>query len=163
MVRCIKLLIVISMKIFTMKPIKAVENDIIEEFQALPDVDAKYAHLFRLGDALPAMDPALKTNQNQVKGCQSTLWFHLSEDQGCLTLVADSDSMVIKGITALLARLIAGRSAEDIQAIGMDFIDEIKIWKLASERNNGLLAMLDHLKQQAKMMESDYKTTRAGT
>jgi sulfur transfer protein SufE len=52
---------------------------------------------------------------------------------------------VIKGIAALLARLVEGRKAEEVLTINMDFIDKIKVWKLASERNNGLMAMLDHI------------------
>lgn len=133
-----------------MNTIEAAEREIIESFEALSTIDEKYALLFRLGEDLPPMDPALKTDQNLVKGCQSTLWFHLHQEAGRFHLHADSDSLVIKGIAALLARLVEGRSAEEIQTITMDFIDQIKVWKLASERNNGLMAMLDHIHRAAE-------------
>jgi len=128
-----------------MKPIPAVEGEIIATFEALNTVDEKYALLFQLAEALPAMDPALKTEGNLVRGCQSKLWFHLSQEAGRFHLQADSDSQVIKGIAALLVRLVKGRTAAEIQTISLDFIDQIKIWKLPSERNNGLMAMLAHL------------------
>jgi len=146
-----------------LKSIKAVEEEIIREFQELDDIDAKYIHLFQLGAEMPPMDPALKTEQNKVKGCQSKLWFQLSEDKGKLTLYADSDSLVIKAISSLLARIVEGRSPSEIQNINLDFIDDLNIWKLASERNNGLLAMLDHIKAQAKGMLKDKQTESFGS
>jgi cysteine desulfuration protein SufE len=138
-----------------LKSIRAVEEEIIDEFQEFEDVDAKYIHLFQLGADMPTMNPALKTDQNFVKGCQSKLWFHLTESDGKLTLSADSDSLVIKAIAALLARIVEGRSPAEIENISMDFIDQLQIWKLASERNNGLIAMLDHIKDQAEKMTGD--------
>ena len=134
-----------------MKTIQTIESEIIEAFEALETVDEKYAYLFKLADNLPPMDPELKTDENQVKGCQSSLWFHLTQQVGRFHLKADSDSMVIKGISALLVRLVEGRTAEEVLRINMDFIDRIKVWKLASERNNGLMAMLDHIHVLARV------------
>ena len=134
----------------SMKTLQAIESEIISAFQALDTVDEKYAYLFKLGDDLPPMAPELKTEKNKVKGCQSSLWFNLNQEGGCFYLEADSDSMVIKGIAALLIRLVEGRTAEEVLMINMDFIDKIKIWKLASERNNGLMAMIDHIHQAAR-------------
>jgi len=128
----------------------------------LNGVDSKYNHLFQLGEALPPMDPAMKNETSKVKGCQSELWFHLTVDKGKLTLNADSDSMVIKAIAALLARVVKDRSPVEIQNISLDFIDDLGIWKLPSERNNGLLAMLSHIKKQAKEMCKDIQLETIG-
>lgn len=133
-----------------MNSIKSKEHEIVCEFQALPDVDSKYAYLFQLGEGLPDLDPAFRNDEHLVKGCQSKLWIHLSQESGKFQLAADSDSMVIKGIAALIARLIEGCSADEIMDLSLDFLDEINIWKLASNRNNGLMAMLDHIKQAAQ-------------
>jgi cysteine desulfuration protein SufE len=141
-----------------MKTIQAAEHEIIEAFEALDTIDEKYALLFQMGDELPSMDPALKTDKNRVKGCQSILWFHLYQESGRFHLEADSDSMVIKGISALLVKLINGRTAEEIQTINMDFIDKIQIWKLASDRNSGLMAMLEHIHSVARLSRG--KTSR---
>ena len=134
-----------------MKILKEIQHDIIKSFDALNTIDEKYAHLFQLGDALPPMDSNLKTDENLVDGCQSKLWFHLSQKDGRFHLQADSDSQVIKGIAALLVQLAEGRTAEEILAIDLTFIDQLKIWKLPSERNNGLVAMLTHLHQAARL------------
>ena len=145
-----------------MKSIEAIEKEIIDEFQECPDIDTKYAYLFQLGDHLLPMDPRLKIDEHLVKGCQSNLWFYLHKKDGRFYLEADSDSMVIKGIAALLARLIQGRKREELTEINMDFIDDIHIWKLASKRNNGLQAMLDHIHQAAKEKGNEGHSTKIG-
>ena len=145
----------------TETPFKRREEKILAEFNALPDVDAKYMHLFQQGLDLPALDPALKTEANRVRGCQSELWFYLDCTDGRLHLSAESDSMVISGIAALLAQLVAGCRPADIEHLSLDFIDRLNIWKLPSERNNSLTAMLDHLKAKARALrltESEHQT-----
>ncbi len=131
-----------------MDTINQVIEDIIAEFDKLAAVEEKYAYLFKLGEQLPQMDDTLKNEENRVKGCQSTLWFSLSKDEDRFYLKADSDSLVIKGIAALLARIIAGRRAEEIKQLRLDFVDKLQIWKLASERNNGLMSMLQDIKDR---------------
>ncbi len=131
------------------KTINAITNEIIAEFDQFGSVDEKYIHLFSLADSLPPMDPALKNEATRVQGCQSKLWFWLSLEGDHFHLQADSDSTVIKAIASLLARVVDNCPPEDVQDLSLDFIDELEIWKLASERNNGLMAMLAHLKRQA--------------
>ncbi len=129
-------------------------REIVASFTALNTVDDKYALLFQLAASLPPMEPSLKTDDNLVKGCQSSLWFHLEQESQRFHLEADSDSLVIKGIAALIVRLIEGRTAEEILSINMNFIDQIKIWKLPSERHNGLMAMLDHIHSRARSAQA---------
>jgi len=131
---------------------QAVE-DIIDEFESRSSVDEKYIHLFQMGAELPEMDESLKTEENLVRGCQSTLWFQVTREGEKFYLQADSDSMVIKGIAALLVRIIAGQTAEEIQKLTLDFIDRLDLWQLPSERNNGLVSMLETVKSQV----SSYK------
>ena len=133
-----------------MKSLQAAEREIIQTFEAFETIDEKYAYLFQIGESLPPMDPKLKTDETLVKGCQSSLWFHLTQDGERFSLKADSDSLVIKGISALLVKLIEGRTAGEILSINMDFIDQLAIWKLASERNSGLMAMLTHIHAHAR-------------
>jgi len=138
-----------------MKTIEAVEKEIIKEFAHLPDIESKYEYLFELGGDLPEMDPSLKNKKNLVRGCQSQFWFQLSIEDGKLQLQVDSDSLVMKGIGALMVRLIDDRQPQEIQNLNLDFIDKLNIWKLPSNRNNGLLSMMSHLHRQAEQLSMD--------
>ncbi|QRN84219.1 SufE family protein [Chloroflexota bacterium] len=137
-----------------MKTIDAITQEIVAEFAQFDSVDEKYVHLFTLGDSLPPMDPSLKNEVNRVQGCQSKLWFQLQWKDDHFHLQADSDSSVIKAISALLVRVVENIPPGELQDLNLEFIDELKIWKLASERNNGLVAMLEHLKRQAAELQS---------
>ena len=132
-----------------MKTINEITREIIAEFDSFATIDEKYAHLFEIGDRLPIMDSQLKIDTNKVQGCQSDLWFDLNYQDGRFLLRADSDSMVIKGIAALLVRIVENCPPAEVQQLSLDFVDRLHIWKLASERNNGLMAMLKYVKQQA--------------
>jgi cysteine desulfuration protein SufE len=133
-----------------MRSIQDVEAEIIAEFAALPGLDAKFTHLFELGQALPPFPVRLKTEANRVRGCQSELWFVLQEDGGRLHLQAESDSLMISGIAALLVRLVEGRRPEALAELSLDFLDALQLAKMSSRRNNGLQAMLDHIKTRAR-------------
>jgi cysteine desulfuration protein SufE len=136
-----------------MASMKQVIEEIIAEFKAFENVDEIYIHLFQQGADLPEMDESLKTKENLVRGCQSTLWFHVTREGDRYYLQADSDSMVVKGIAALLVRITAGQTAEEIQKLNLDFLDRLNIWKLPSERNNGLIAMLEAVKDRVSCCE----------
>jgi cysteine desulfuration protein SufE len=138
-----------------MNSVEAVSQEIVEEFEQFETVDEKYVHLFGLGEALPPMPPSLKNETTKVQGCQSDLWFWLSRDESGFHLQADSDSLIIKAIAALLIRVVENSDPADLSSLSLDFIDQLNIWKLASERNNGLLAMLDHLKQRAALLMAE--------
>jgi len=148
-----------------MQTINELSHDIVDEFAVYNTVDAKYAHLFEIGDQLVPMEEQVKNETNKVRGCQSDLWFELQYRDGRFHLKADSDSMVIKGIAGLLVRIVENCPPAEIQQLNLDFLDELEIWKLASERNNGLMAMLQHIKQQAAraLGELDTSTGQSGS
>jgi len=139
-----------------MKSLQHIEQEIIEEFKEFPDIDSKYSYLFKISNDLREMDPSLKDEENLVKGCQSQLWIYLDMDDGKLSLQVDSDSMVMKGIGALLVRLVEGRTPEEIIMLDLDFLDQLNIWKLASNRNNGLMGMMSHLHNQAEQLSNNF-------
>ena len=143
----------------SMLSISAQEKQIIQEFEQLESVDEKYLHLFKIADALPELEAGLKTEENQVKGCQSTVWFFATFQDGGMRLQADSDSMVIKAISALIVRLVEGRPPAEVLNVNLNFLDEMSIWKLASRQNPGLAAIIGHLHAIARAKLDDCSIT----
>ena len=140
--------------------ISALEKQIIQEFEQFDGVDEKYRHLFKLADTLPDLDSGLKTEKNQVKGCQSTVWFYATFQNGGMHLQADSDSMLIKAISALIVRLVEGRSPIEVLEVNLNFLDKMSIWKLASRQNPGLTAIIVHLHSMARSILQDKATSQ---
>lgn len=133
-----------------MKTIQEIENEIIEEFAIYDDWMDKYAYLIEIGNDLPGMDEAHKTEDNLIQGCQSRVWFHAEMKDGWLWFTADSDAIITKGIAGLLVRVFSGQKPEDIVHADLRFIDEIGLTQhLSPIRSNGLLSMVKQIKMYA--------------
>jgi len=126
------------------------ENKIVEEFSLFDDWMSKYEYIIELGKKLPLIDPDLKTEKHEVKGCQSKVWLDAEFVNGNLYFKADSDAVITKGIISLLIWVLSGHKPEDIVNADMDFINKIGLKEhLSPNRANGLMAMINHMKKYA--------------
>ncbi len=133
-----------------MTEINQIQDEIIEEFSGLDDWMDRYAYIIDLGNGLDALDESLKTPDNLIDGCQSRLWLDAQYHDGVVTYRADSDAIIVKGIVALLIRVLSGQKPQDIVDADLYFIDRIGLRDhLSPTRSNGLLSMLKNMKAYA--------------
>ena len=130
--------------------IEEVENEIIEEFGFFSDWQDKYEYIIELGRKLGGFPEDKRTDDNKVKGCQSSVWLTTEADNGTIIFKADSDSVIVKGLIALLIRVLSGKQPEEIMNAKLEFIDKIGLKQhLAGTRTNGLAAMIKQMKMYA--------------
>lgn len=130
--------------------INEIQDEIIEEFADLDDWMDRYQLLIDLGSSQPGLDDKYKTEQNLIDGCQSRVWLQADMKDGLLHFQAESDALIVKGIVALLVRVLSGHTPEDILRADLYFIDRIGLREhLSPTRSNGLLAMLRQMKLYA--------------
>jgi len=130
--------------------VKEKEAEIVEEFAMFEDWDAKYEYIIDLGKELPLIDPQYKTDDYKIKGCQSQVWLHASNENGKIRFTADSDAIITKGIIALLVRVFDNESPEEIAQTDLQFINDIGLAQhLSPTRSNGLLSMIKQMKLYA--------------
>ena len=133
-----------------MAEINQIQDEIIEEFSDMDDWMDRYAYIIELGNSLDALDESLKTPDNLIDGCQSRLWLDAQYHDGVVTYRADSDAIIVKGIVALLIRVLSGQRPQDIVDADLYFIDRIGLREhLSPTRSNGLLSMLKNMKAYA--------------
>jgi cysteine desulfuration protein SufE len=126
------------------------EKEIIEEFALFDSWDDKYEYIIDLGKTLPLLDAKYKTDENRVRGCQSSVWLVADYKDGKIFYQADSDAMIVKGLISMLIRDLSGRTADEIIEARLDFIREIGMTThLAQTRSNGLLSMVKQMKHYA--------------
>ena len=126
------------------------EKEIIEEFALFDSWDDKYEYIIDLGKRLPPLDSKYKTDENRVRGCQSTVWLVADFRDGKLYYEAESDAMIVKGLISMLIRVLSGRKPDEIIETKLDFIREIGMTThLAQTRSNGLLSMVKQMKHYA--------------
>ncbi len=126
------------------------QKDIVAEFSVFDDWLDRYNYLIELGNELPEINPQYKTNEYLINGCQSKVWLHADLVDGKLIFSADSDAIIVKGIVALLVKVLNERTPDEIVENELFFIDEIGLSQnLSPTRSNGLLAMVKKMRLYA--------------
>jgi cysteine desulfuration protein SufE len=135
--------------------IKAIQDEIIDEFAMFDDWDDRFQYVIDLGKGLPLVEEQYKTDDNIIKGCQSKVWLHANEKDEKIFFTADSDAIITKGIIAVLIRTFSNQKPRDILDANIDFIDHIGLKEqLSPTRANGLVSMVKQIKLYALGFEA---------
>lgn len=130
--------------------INEAQDEVIEEFSDFTDWMDKYQLLIDLGNEQKPLDEKYKTESNLIDGCQSRVWLQADYVDGKIVFTAESDALIVKGIIALLIRVLSGHTPEEILSADLYFIEEIGLKDhLSPTRSNGLLAMVKQIRMYA--------------
>ena len=130
--------------------INELQDEVIEEFSDFTDWMDKYQLLIDLGNEQPPLDERYKTESNLIDGCQSRVWLQADFVDGKIMLTAESDALIVKGIIALLIRVLNGHTPQEILDADLYFIERIGLRDhLSPTRSNGLLAMVKQIRMYA--------------
>lgn len=104
------------------------------------------------------MDPIpkeLRTEENRVKGCMSTV--HIAavadpDNSELIRYVGDCDTAIIKGVVAILVRLLSHKSPQDVLDLDVDqlFTGLNLEEHLSPNRHFGIYAIVQLMKTQAE-------------
>ena len=133
-----------------MATINEIQDEIIEEFAGFDDWMDKYQLLIDLGNEQEPLDEKYKVESNLIDGCQSRVWLQADYHDGIIDFTAESDALIVKGIVALLIRVLSGHTPQEILDAELYFIDQIGLREhLSPTRSNGLLAMVKQMRMYA--------------
>jgi len=130
-------------------------NQLIEDFAFLDTWEDRYAYVLELGRGLDPLADDERNDATHVKGCVSQVWLVTEPENGnALQFRGDSDSLIVRGLIAILVVLFSGKSCEEILAtdpapvlakLGLD-------QHLSQQRANGLAAMIARIKTEAAVI-----------
>ncbi|MFM2422612.1 MAG: hypothetical protein RL291_1142 [Pseudomonadota bacterium] len=137
------------------QPIPPQLSDIAEDFELLDNWEDRYRYVMELGRAMPALDDAAKTDANKVRGCASQVWLLTTlsgpPQDPIMHFAGDSDAHLVRGLVALLLKLVQDRPASEITAS-----DPLAVFAalglkehLTPQRANGLASMVQRIKADA--------------
>ena len=133
-----------------MKTINELQDEVIEEFSNFDDWMDKYQLLIDLGNEQEPLAPEYKNDQNLIDGCQSRVWLQADLVDGKVEFQAESDALIVKGIIALLIKVVSGHTPDEILENELYFIEAIGLKDhLSPTRSNGLLAMVKQMRMYA--------------
>ncbi len=132
-------------------------EEIIDNFDVLPDWEDRYRYIIELGRTLEPLRDDERTPETKVRGCASQVWL-VSELSGVgadtkLSFRGDSDAHIVRGLIAILFSLYSGQTAKRILTI-----DEKAVLvqlglndHLSPQRSNGLVSMVARIKRDAAL------------
>lgn len=134
-----------------MKSIEEIQEEIVEEFNSVEDWMDRYTMIIDEGSALPELPEQYRTPANLIEGCQSRVWIQADlTPEGRIRFRADSDAMIVKGIIALLVKVLDNRTPVEVMDADLHFINDIGLGEnLSPTRSNGLLAMIKQMRLYA--------------
>jgi cysteine desulfuration protein SufE len=139
--------------------IEEIQNEIISEFSLLEgDMEMTVLYVMELGQKLPEIKEADKTEENSVKGCQSKVWMTAQLNEGKMLFSADSNTAITKGLVSLLVRIFSGQEPDAVLNADLYFMKKIGMERfIGTQRSNGFASMI----KQIKFYALAYKTQMA--
>lgn len=133
-----------------MAAINELQDQVIEEFSNFDDWMDKYQLLIDLGNEQIPLNEKYKNEQNLIDGCQSRVWLQADLINGKIHFQAESDALIVKGIIALLIKVLSDHTPDEILNNDLYFIEKIGLKEhLSPTRSNGLLAMIKQIRMYA--------------
>ena len=136
-----------------MESLEKIQKSISEEFDIFDTWMEKYEYIIDLGKKLKDFPEDHMIDDNKVHGCQSSVWFVTSMEDGLFRCKATSDSAIVAGLIALLLRIYDNQKPSEIVTAEPKFISMIGLNEhLSPTRNNGLNLMIERIKKDAGLM-----------
>ncbi len=123
-------------------------QNLLSTFQLNKSWEQKMRLLMQLGRNLSPLTEIEKTDNNQVKGCESQVWLVSTKQDNQWHFKATSEARLIQGLLAVLLTRINGLTAKEIKEIDLDdWFQQLGLGKqLSSSRRNGLNAIFQKIK-----------------
>ncbi len=135
--------------------IKEKQQQFIDDLAMFEDWDDKYQYIIDLAKEEETFPEGEKNDKNKITGCQSQVWFLAKLEDGKVHFWADSDSVLVKGLTAMLVDVYSGHTPDEIIANPPVFLDEIGLTShLSPTRKNGLSSMVKQIQMYAVAFKS---------
>lgn len=132
------------------------QNELTEELGFFEDWTERYEYVIGLGKKLAPMPETSKNPEHLIKGCQSQVWLDAFLEDGKVRYLADSDSLITKGMIALFVRVLDNEAPDAILTADMSYIDRTGLKEhLAPTRANALNLMATQMKQRALLLSTN--------
>ena len=127
---------------------------IIEQFSNVKSWDARHREIMLLSKQLKRLDKKQRNEQCLISGCESLAWLIAEKNsQGVFHFQADSDAKIIRGLLVIVLAAFNGKTVAQIQSFDINhYFERLGLMThLSPSRGNGLLAIVNKIKQVAEL------------
>ena len=130
----------------TKPSIDETQQQIIDEFASIGDPLSQYEYLLEFSAELPTLPASNKTDDNLVKGCQSRAWLILGNRNGAISIKADSETLIIRGVLFLLIEALDGQPLAEVARADIRFLEEANLMDtFTSSRRDGVHKIVERI------------------
>ncbi|MFC4297249.1 SufE family protein [Castellaniella hirudinis] len=127
-----------------------IQAQLVQDFVCLPDWPQRYQYLIDLGRKLQQFPQEFRVEQNEVHGCQASVWLKPDCRGGRIYFTGTSDSLIVAGLMALLFRIYSGRTFCDVLTTSPWSLKEMGLHHhLSPQRATGLAGMVERMREFA--------------
>ena len=126
---------------------------IINKFLNVSSWDSRHREIMLLGKQLERLDKSFRNEHNLISGCESLAWLVATKDsQELFSFHADSDAKVIRGLLVIVLAAFNHKTALQINSFDIKaYFEHLGLMQhLSPSRGNGVLAIVDKIKQLAQ-------------
>lgn len=125
--------------------IAEVEKEVIVDLLQLNDAGSQCDYLMWLGMGFMG-DKDIKTELYRIGGCKTAIWLRTEETKGRVKFTGDSDSLLVKGVLAILDKMYNLQYIQDVKGHPPEFPDYISDEVIYPEiKQNGILKCYQRL------------------
>jgi len=139
----------------TGESLDAIADDLAEDFLFCEDPQSKTKLLLEFGQQLPDAFEQLKKISTSVPGCMSEVYVlgrPAREDSNLLEIAGDSNAQIVRGLIAVLQKILSGQDAKNVLEFDSDaFFRRIGLDQfITSQRRSGLAGMIGRIRSLAE-------------
>lgn len=134
-----------------MKTCEETQKEYARDLIELKDPYLQYEYLIELSGTFPRMSQAERESAWVVEGCQSHVWIHFDSHGSVLQFSADSDTMIIRGVLAIIVDVYSGHPVAEILATPFHVLEDAgALGLLSDERQGGIKAIMRDIRLHAE-------------
>ena len=121
-------------------------NQLLQEILSLSSWEERSEYFINLSKTIPEYPAELKTTDRMVKGCQSSAWLDLYEENGRIRISGTANSVFVRGWIHLLILIYDRETISEIHSDTSNFMGQIGFQEMVTvDRGTGLLSIFNRI------------------
>jgi cysteine desulfuration protein SufE len=128
-------------------------NEWADNLNMFDDGTERLAYLVELAKKSTTLPKELRTDDRLVGGCMSKIWIDVGVVEDKVKVYYDSDAMITKGITSIVADCFTDIPVAEAKKITHDDFQSLNIAQLLTQqRRNGLGNLIETIRQKVYVL-----------
>ena len=128
-------------------------NEWADNLNMFDDGTERLAYLIELARKSTTLPKELRTDDRLVDGCMSKIWIDVGVVEDKVKVYYDSDAMITKGITSIVADCFTDIPVAEAKQITHDDFQSLNIAQLLTQqRRNGLGNLIETIRQKVYVL-----------